>query len=358
MMVLPESASANELSVVTIDPVTDPRWAMLLQMRAASVFHSPAWFRALADAYSIEAKAYITINGANIPQGGIAFCILQDIFPRRLVSLPFSDTCDPLLTTQTAWAPLARRLGQEGIPLFLRCLDRSGFVDPTFTVVKRARWHTLPILAERSSIWANFDGSVRRAVRKAEKHGVEIKPLTTSAHLGEFHRLHVALRRRKYRLLAQPLSFFEAIKRSFEEVDGWFPLGAFANGQLIAATLYLRWRGTLYYKFNASCMGALQLRANNLLIWAGISLAKSLGCGEVDLGPSDDNQPGLIRFKRQFGAAEQELRFLCRPIVDFPSAHEIELHRLLADLTAFFTSPNVSDEVTREAGALLYRYFA
>jgi hypothetical protein len=30
----------------------------------------------------------------------------------------------------------------------------------------------------------------------------------------------------------------------------------------------------------------------------------------LDLGPSDDNQPGLIRFKREFGAAERELRFL------------------------------------------------
>ena len=356
-MVLSESARANDLSVVTVDPVTDSRWAMLLQARAASVFHSPPWFRALADTYSIQAKAHITINAANVPQGGIAFCILEDIFRRRLVSLPFSDTCDPLLLTHTAWAPLARRLEQEGIPPFLRCLDCSEFVDPTFRVIKRARWHTLPILAECSSIWANFDGSVRRAVRKAQKHGVEIRPLTSSAHLAEFHRLHVALRKRKYRLFAQPLSFFEAIRQRFEEVEGWFPLGAFANGQLIAATIYLRWRGTLYYKFNSSCMSALQLRANDLLVWAGISLAKSLGCSKLDLGPSDDNQTGLIRFKRQFGAEEQELRFL-GPMADFQNRNEFEMRRLLDDLTTLFTSPNFSDEVTREAGALLYRYFA
>ena len=124
-----------------------------------------------------------------------------------------------------------------------------------------------------------------------------MRPLDGMDDLAEFHRLHVALRKRKYRLLAQPFAFFEAIKHRFQEVDGWFPLGAFVDDRLVAASLYLRWGDTLYYKFNASCTRSLELRANNLLVWAGILLAQSLGCSELDLGPSDDDQPGLIRFQ-------------------------------------------------------------
>ena len=45
-------------------------------------------------------------------------------------------------------------------------------------------------------------------------------------------------------------------------------------------------------------------------IGAGIELADSLGCHTLDLGPSDDDQPGLIRFKRQSGAEEHELEVL------------------------------------------------
>ena len=50
-----------------------------------------------------------------------------------------------------------------------------------------------------------------RAVRKAEHRGVVVRPLNGSDGLAEFHRLHVALRKRKYHLLAQPFEFFEAI---------------------------------------------------------------------------------------------------------------------------------------------------
>jgi CelD/BcsL family acetyltransferase involved in cellulose biosynthesis len=357
MTVLSESMDASGLAVVTLDPATDPRWAALLQTRAAGLFHSPPWFRALADAYSFEVKAHVAVNAANVPQGGIAFCILADIFGRRVISLPFSDACDPLLVTTAAWPVLLRRLEREQAPLFLRCLDRSGQIDPHFAIIKRARWHTLSVVPDSGAIWAGFEGSARRAVRKAEHHGVVVRPLNGSDGLAEFHRLHVALRKRKYRLFAQPFEFFEAIKHRFQEVDGWFPLGAFVDDRLVAATLYLRWGDTLYYKFNASCMSSLQLRANNLLVWAGISLAQSLGCRELDLGPSDDDQPGLIRFKRQFGAADRELRFLCRVPPEWQDRHAIELHRLLADLTRLLTSPNVPDDVTREAGALLYRHF-
>lgn len=353
-----ETIGASGFAVVTLDPATDPRWTALLQTRSASIFHSPPWFRALADAYSIEVKAHVAMDATNVPQGGIAFCISTDIFGRRVISLPFSDACDPLLVSSAAWPVLFERLEQEQAPAFLRCRDQLGEFDPRLAIIKRARWHSLSVATDATAIWAGFEGAARRGVRKAEHHGVVVRPLNGSQGLAEFHRLHVALRKRKYRLLAQPLSFFEAIKHSFQKVDGWFPLGAFLDDRLVAATLYLRWGDTLYYKFNASCLSSLQLRANNLLVWAGISLARSLGCRELDLGPSDDDQPGLIRFKRQFGAMERELRFLCYFPPNSHDRHHNELRGLFADLIRLLTSPNVPDDVTRQAGALLYRYFA
>ena len=357
MTVLSESTGASGFTVTTLDPMTDPLWTALLQTRAAGIFHSPPWFRALADAYSFEVKAHVAVNSANVPQGGIAFCILVDMFGRRVISLPFSDACDPLLVSPAAWSVLSQRLEQEHAPLFLRCLDRSDQIDPHFAIIKRARWHTLSVIPDLATIWAGFEGSARRAIRKAEHYGVVVRPLNGSDGLAEFHRLHVALRKQKYRLLAQPFEFFEAIRRRFEEVDGWFPLGAYMDDKLVAATLYLRYGDTLYYKFNASCMNSLQLRANNLLVWAGISLAHSLACNKLDLGPSDDDQAGLIRFKRQFGAPERELRFLCSGPPDWHDRRGIELRQVLADLTRLFTAPNVPDDVTREAGAVLYRHF-
>jgi hypothetical protein len=85
-------------------------------------------------------------------------------------------------------------------------------------------------------------------------------------------------------------------------------------------------------------------------------LAKSLGCRFFDFGPSDDHQPGLIRFKQSFGAEESELHFLRwtpENWKDRPERREV-----LAEVTRSMTDPAVSDEIAADVGALFYRFFA
>jgi hypothetical protein len=76
------------------------------------------------------------------------------------------------------------------------------------------------------------------------------------------------------------------------------------------------------------------------------------------LGPSDDDQPGLIRFKRYFGAAEKELRFLRYTPPEWQDERGAEARRLLGTLTELFTAPDVPDDVAARTGALLYRHFS
>jgi lipid II:glycine glycyltransferase (peptidoglycan interpeptide bridge formation enzyme) len=200
--------------------------------------------------------------------------------------------------------------------------------------------------------------ATRRAIRKAERSGIRVRSLEGEAGLAGFVRLHQRLRKRKFRLLAQPPAFFAALAAHFEAVAGWHPLGAFLDDRLLAASIFLRWGDVLYYKFNASDPEALALRPNNLLIWAGMQLAHALGCRVLDLGPSDLDQPGLIRFKQGFGAAERDLRFL-RWTPPGALAHEDPApRRALGELARMFTAPEVPDELSGRAGATLYRFFA
>ena len=170
-------------------------------------------------------------------------------------------------------------------PILLRCLDVRLPPSDGFTVTKCARWHTLVLKGTEQEQWEAMDPATRRAVRKARREGVEIRPIAPGPGLAAFHRLHVALRKSKYRLLAQPLGFFEAIASRFAPANAWHALGAWIGDRLIAGTIYLRWGDTLYYKFNASAVDALDVRPNSLLTWAGIELAMALGCRQLDLGP-------------------------------------------------------------------------
>jgi CelD/BcsL family acetyltransferase involved in cellulose biosynthesis len=338
--------------------VTDPRWSALVSRRRGGLFHSPPWLGAVQDAYGFPLRASVVLDADGQPSAGIPYACLEGLSAPRLVAAPFCDTCDPLFERPEEWDQLLAALAAHSLPVHLRCLNADLLEPDRLLTTKRARWHTISLGECSEDRWKALDPSAQRAIRKARRQGVEIRPLAPGPDLAAFHRLHVALRKAKYRLLAQPPAFFEAVGRRFQEAGGWHGLGAWVGDRLVAATIYLRWGDVLYYKFNASSLDALDARPNSLLTWEGMELASSLGCRWLDLGPSDDDQPGLIRFKRQFGAAERELRFLRLDPPGWDERTALEPKRMLGELTKLLTRPEVPDEITAEAGAQLYRYFA
>ena len=351
-------AVARSLTVNCVEPCTDPGWARLAAGPSAGLFHSPPWLRAIADTYGFALRAWMVADDSGTPDGGVAFCELNDLGGHRVVCLPFSDCADPLFTSAAVWHALLQQLQSAGVPVHLRCLfeDRVQPVDG-LSITNLACWHRLSVTGSDDELWRRIAPLARRSIRRAQRAGVEIRPLHGDADRAAFHRMHVALRKRKYRLLAQPPRFLEALEDRFQGGQGWQALAAVHEGRMIAATIYLRWGNVLYYKFNASEVDALAVRPNHALVWAGIQLAKRLGCAALDLGPSRPDQPGLVRFKHSFGAEEFLLRFLSWT----PPAGRLATPPGPGPLTHFvnvLTSPDVPDDVTARAGAALYRFFA
>jgi hypothetical protein len=132
-----------------------------------------------------------------------------------VVALPFTDAADFLGSSPTALAQLRSRLESLGAPVQLRLLDTPWDGRDGWTIAKRARWHRLAVTDDEERLWSRMSPAMRRAVRKAEREGVDVKPLDGEAGLGAFIDMHRSLRRRKYRLLAQPPAFFEAMMRRF-----------------------------------------------------------------------------------------------------------------------------------------------
>src|SRR5882672_988194 len=86
------------MKLYQLDPVTDGRWMELVQRHpSASVFHSEYWLRTLRATYGYEPIVFTTSPPNSPLQNGIAFCQIKSwVTGRRLVSLPFSDHCEPL----------------------------------------------------------------------------------------------------------------------------------------------------------------------------------------------------------------------------------------------------------------------
>jgi CelD/BcsL family acetyltransferase involved in cellulose biosynthesis len=349
------------VTVVHIDPTTSERWAALVKAHDGSLFHSPPWIAAIASTYDLDLRAAVLLDDSSgVPRAGVAYAMLDDDLGRRIVTLPFTDACDPLTTSDAEWIALADVTTALDAPWSLRLLDGGpASADSRFRETDRARWHQLGVCGPAEELWAGTAGAFRRGVRKARTEGVEVRPLREADDVEAIVSLHQRLRRTKYAMLAQPTSLFATLRDRFAPLDGWHPLGAFHRDRLVAMTVYLQWGDTLYYKFNASDPSALGARPNNILLWEGVELARSLGCHTLDLGRSDDDQPGLIRFKTQSGATERELsvRTWTPPGMQ-PSASVARLRTTLADLTALFVAPTVDERVTRAASDALYRWFS
>ncbi|MDP8924331.1 MAG: GNAT family N-acetyltransferase [Chloroflexota bacterium] len=346
------------MSVVCIDPLVDPRWQRLVDRHASSVFHSPAWLKVLVDTYGFETGALVLLDGGGEPRAGLPFCRVDDLMGERLAALPFSDYCDPLVSTREEWDALAGVLLARGCPVTLRPLHNAiPSADERFAHLKQAKWHGVDLRPDLEAHWARLHDSARRAIQKAERGGVQVRAAAGPEELRAFFELHLGVRKHKYRLLAQPYRFFENIWAGFVATGHGRLSLAVHEEQVIGGVLFLEWKDTLYYKFNASAPNDLGLRPNDLLMWEGIKYGKARGLTSLDLGLSDWDQEGLIRYKRKFATDEKTISFLKYVPDGWQVPAGGQLGPLLGQLTELLTDADVSDRVTDRAGDLLYRFF-
>ena len=342
-------------SLHVLDPRHDRRWEQLTRCTAGSLFTSPLWIRAVCDTYGFEPRATVVMDHAGEPIAGLARVEIRDIRGVRVSSLPFSDRADPVLRNSAAWKSLAAGVVGSDAPFTLRCLDGTPpAVDPTFRTEHRAAWHGTSLTGVPADLFARLHPTARRNVRVADRHGVEISVSSGVEAVREFHALHLGLRKRKYRLLAQPIEFFERIWEEFHREDGIVTMLALIDGKPVAGALFLVWQDVAYYKFGASLAAHLTARPNDALFWAAIQWASSRGLSSIDWGLSELDQPGLVAFKRKWANKERQIVTLR---TGTRASDDGEVAGLLAHLSRLLTQDDVPNRVTAEAGGLLYRYF-
>jgi hypothetical protein len=188
---------SSGLSLKRLDPLADLEYSAFLNHPAATLFHAPPWLRAVAEAYGFKFWSYVATDSAGNPVGAIAYCEIDDLAGKRIVCVPFSDAWDPLVRSSGAWNQLFDALKSHGLPLRFRCLNEDCVSASTgIQVAKTSRWHRLSVEDSKEELWRRITPEARRAIRKSQRSGVEIRALCGDQDLSQFHRLHVALRKR------------------------------------------------------------------------------------------------------------------------------------------------------------------
>ena len=322
---------------------------------STSLFASQPWIEALTATYGFDIKASTSL-AANGNRSAILYSEISDIRGQRIISLPFSDYCDPLVDTQTDWQRLIAPILKLQKPVrFKTVFNDIPLGDERFSKHVCALWHGVDLTRSEDDLMAHLKDTARRNIRKARKHGVTIRQSSSIDDMRTFYGLHCHVRKTKYRLLAQPPSFFENLYTSFAPGSNLVIQLAELDGIAIAGILFLIHGDTIYYKFNAS--KDLECRPNDLLAWEGMLYGKRRGLARLDFGLSDLEQPGLIKFKRKFATEERGITQLQWAPLNYVDPYTRATGEVLNRLTRILTEQEVPDSISRATSDLLYRYF-
>ena len=348
------------MPVYELNPLTDARWADLVGRHPdASVFHAPAWLKALSRTYGYEPAVLTTAVPGKPLENGVVFCRVKSALTgSRLVSLPFSDHCHPLASGQGELLELLQGLrgmaksnGWKYMELRPAGELSAAVSAPAELAESSSFWlHILDLRPNEDALFRGFHKScVQRKVQKSEKEGLTCEEGRSEGLLKMFYGL-LLLTRRRHQLPPQPLVWFRNLRDCFGEA--LTIRIAMKDGQPVAGMLTLLHNKTLTYKYGCSDANFHNLGGMPFLFWHAIRDAKKKGAEQLDFGRSETDNPGLIAFKDHWGGRRFMLkyyRYPARPSEQGRPAWQVEAGR-----AAFSMLP---DFCLVAAGRLLYKHF-
>jgi len=348
------------MPIFLIDPLTDPRWVKFLEVHPqTSVFHSAEWLSALKYSYDYE-PVVMTTSGPDEPlRNGLVLCKIRSwLTGARIVSLPFSDHCQPLVDDPKDLGELLRGL----------CLDRhlhnwkyieirplgglgaqlqneAGFAES-----ESFCFHSLDLRLPLEEVHRRFHKtSIQQTLQRAEREGLTIEVGQSEALIRQFYSL-LLLTRRRHQLPPQPISWFRSLVSCFGESASIRV--AYKSGRPVASIFTLAHKKTVVYKYGCSDARFNNLGGTPYLLWEVIQQAKGRGAESLDFGRSGSDQTGLIKFKDRWGACRSQLTYYRYPMKAASGTNST--HRS-ADAVgkALSTLPDVCLETV---GRVLYRH--
>jgi hypothetical protein len=343
------------MTVYTIDPLRDARWAEFISCHnSASIFHSKPWLEAVQRTYGYTPVVYTTSPPSSPLSNGIVLCQINSwLTGRRMVSVPFSDHCEPLLDSPSAAAAIAAELKNAvdaGKWKYVELRPMSELPACDGAVKSPDCYlHILDLrLEEDELLRRTHKTSVQQPIRRAQREGLQYESGNSERLLKAFYRLMVQTRRR-HQLPPQPIQWFRNVAASMG--DRLQIRVAFKDGNEIASILTLQHKDVVVYKYGCSDTVFQNLGGTAFLLWKTIVDAKAAGRTRMDFGRSDADNPGLIAFKDRWGAKSSKLTYLRWSRKHAPDVTRQRLSGFVKQLFAM-----MPDAALQATGRFLYRH--
>jgi len=296
----------NQWNIEIINPLQLKNWdEFIVDFPTATIFHSSFWANVLNKSYSYSPQ-YFTLYHQHLLEFMLPVMDISNrITGKRGVSLPFTDFCEPLIKDSLETTKIAEQIIETAALLNWKNIEFRGgnrlFQKQTHSL---QYYRHFLLMDDEAKLLKNLKDSYRRNIRKAERNGIIVKIDNSPDSLEEFYKLN-CITRKKHGLPPQPIKFFRNV---FDQIIknryGCIFQARFQN-KIIASAIYFHFNNTAIYKYGASDIAHLPLRANNLLMWEAIKYFSAQNYQLLDFGKTEFINEGLRRFKKGWGSTEE-----------------------------------------------------
>jgi hypothetical protein len=349
------------MRVIVTDKVDRDQWDdFVTRHPLGSIYHHSAWQDVIKKTYGYQPLYHLLLDDHSNIQAAVSSVLVKSwLTGKRIVSFPFSDTCDPLVRSGDELEPLLDALEQSRSELNARLVEVRFAQAYSYSdhQTRDQGYYNYKLSLDRDpeTIFRSFHkSSVQRAIKKAKNQDLEVVEGISEQDLRAFYRLHL-LTRKKQGIPIQPFRFFKNLFSALAPKGILTLLLALHQHQPVAGIVMLWYKNTAYYKYGASDESFLHLRANQLLMWEAIQHGQEQGYKSFDFGRTSLANKGLVRYKSRWGTKLTTLNYLRLPDVDKSGAlnESSKQHLLLRKVIT-----RMPELIIRMSGELLYRHLA
>jgi len=314
----------NSNKIVLINPLDDRRWDAFVENHPyGTIYQHSSWMRVIALTYKHATPLGFVIENdqGNIRATIPCFIVKSKLTGTRIVSLPFTSYCDPLVNDKDDFAQLRNeiinRLESNSASYYeirvLKCQDLVS--DDRLKCHHYHKTHILDLSDGFEKVKQAFHKSfVVSSVKKALRCQVIVREGSSEEDLKRFYFIH-AITRKRHGFPIQPYRLF---KNMWEILypQGYFTLLlAELNKIAIAGLILFKFKDTVSIEHAGSIPKYLSSRPNHLLWWRAIEMACKEGYHYCDFGKTPTDNQGLLDFKSRWGTKMYDLPYFYYPEV-------------------------------------------
>lgn len=343
--------------VKVVDPRVIKGWnEQVLRLKGHSIFHSSNWAEVLSGVYGYK-PVYFTLYEAGEIKGVIPILEVDSfITGKRGVSLPFSDTCEPLVQDGSAFQSLleaVRNYAKSNDWKYYEVRGGSQFFDTGIKPSSVFYEHKLPLVTNLEESFKALRSNTKRGIKKSVKEQIKNEVSKRKEAVEAFYRLN-CLTRRRHGLPPQPVAFFKKLHEVIIQKDLGFIVNTSFEGRAVASGVFLHFGDEIIYKYGASDFSYQLKRPSYAMLWQGISKAHELGFKALNLGRTDIDNQGLRNFKLGWRPQEHEVNYY---------KYSMKAGRYVKDsakVGSFYNTifRHMPDLLLRLTGKLAYRHIA